>query len=350
LCRYICKSGMVFFTALLSLLYRHDVCSEHFAWNLWSFGMFLLIMLSWLYYGVLQSESDTKVLDEMRASGLEDTISIFAHVNGKLCVEEGAMSSSWSLEQNRRAGSGAGSGSDTNDQISRKNNNALQSGWLSQIKRAKSPAQLGELLLKFENHILMERMNKQFITQRLIHWRNEVSTSRNFDELNELCLELIGQLRMPPYVTLIQKIVKKILKVKKSTRFAASLITEYVVGESKARTMNIIHFNQVLLSPDISHNYNKNNNHGDKVVAPLEAYVSKSQGLMNDYYAQRFVGQSFNYINTATDNRRSGRSRDEVCQAVVVECLSSNCVRIRIEGIEKTKDVPRRCVFLPIKY
>jgi hypothetical protein len=283
----------------------------------------------------------------MRASGLEDTISVFAHVNGKLCVEEGAMSSSWSLEQNRRAGSGSGDGS--NDQISLKNKNALQSGWLSQIKRAKSPAQLGDLLLKFESHILMERMNKQFITQRLIHWRNEVSTSRSFDELNELCLELIDQLRMPPYVTLIQKMVKKILKVKKSTRFAASLITEYVVGESKARAMNIIHFNQVLLSPDISHNYN--NHGGGKVVAPLETYVSKSQELMNDYYAQRFVGQSFNYINTTTtDNRRSGGSRDEVCQAVVVECLSGNCARIRIEGIEKTKSVPRRCVFLPIKY
>jgi hypothetical protein len=343
-------SAMVFVTAYLTLRVRSvhpDTDNEFMRWAL---CMIIILFLSFLSFMYITHKTSIKNRKEIEKSGLLTTIHSLTQINGKLCIED-AVNKNWSIENKRK------------DQ-----------GWLLKIKKSNSPSQLGILLLEFEEQVLIERINKKFINQRLLSWRNDVSQANSFNEINILAKEFLKYLKMPPFASFVNKLVKEILKEKKSARYECSRITEFVVGDAWKKKNEVIRFQHKVLSLEQQNLYDKGGiefaskfltkNKSDKPKAiTFSEHIAKSAVLLDEFRAEKFIGRNFMYVppknshhfynnhNSRSNNnwyRNSNNVELKAYEAYVVELLPHNKCKIQVETLQDPINVSRIDVRFPI--
>ena len=146
----------------------------------------------------------------LKATALSDCCSLIEGVGGQLCLAD-AVDGKFATEAMRRQG-----------------------GWSAELRRARTAQELGRLLAAFEDKVLAERLRPSFVLKRRLDWRGEcVATGLTFEAVGSLALELHEALMMPPFVATSTSIVRKVLKEKRSARYAERTILSFLLGDAQ---------------------------------------------------------------------------------------------------------------------
>lgn len=113
-------------------------------------------------------------------------------------------------------------------------------GWSTKLLVAKDPQELGRLLLAFEDKVLAERLSKDFVVTRRVGWLLDVASAPRPERLGLLATELQSALVMPPFTRTIRKLVRSLLRAKRSSRYAEPTILAFLLGNTTAVTTTFV--------------------------------------------------------------------------------------------------------------
>jgi hypothetical protein len=181
------------------------------------------------------------------AAALAEAAVALQRVGGALCLAE-AVDGQWATEHRRKSemghgGGGGGGGGGVSCGRRRRG------GWWGELTCAKTPHELGALLLAFEDKVLAERLSRSFVATRRVAWLRQVSASTDAATLGALATELQGALVMPPFARTLRKLVRQLLKAKRSTLFAEPVILAFLIGDTRPNARG---FDAVLAAPTTS--------------------------------------------------------------------------------------------------